>query len=77
MNSLKPEMRSAIEACHFADKSVTETADLLSVSLSAEKSRISRSRTALRKKLKRYFLLPAKRQTRAARRVRLIGAIAS
>lgn len=82
MNGLKPEMRSAIEACDLAEKSVKETADLLGVSLSAAKSRISRGRAALREKLKRHFLpvslaLPAKGQTRGTRRVPLVGAVAN
>ncbi len=56
INALRPSLRSVVELGHLGERSMRETAEIISVSVSAAKARLFHAREALRKsrKLSRF-----------------------
>lgn len=54
INQLTPGLRTAIQLCDLDEHSVKESAQMMGLSVTAVKSRVSRGRRALRKTLKRF-----------------------
>lgn len=72
INELKPRTRTALKVCDLNEQSVRDTARILGVSVSAVKSRVTRGRRELRKKLKNSYGTATGRRSRRNREFQFV-----